>query len=217
MSLCRLARGVMSLVFDAVEAVVYLFDWSDPADKIWADARDRLADTEAEEEVTEPRDLASVRCACGAVITVTKSPFIKSVVGPCPGCGNQFYVKIDAKSSERDCSPSGAPGAGSATTGEPNTVATAAKVPSGSEIRAHSPEGHLTSSPAPASAGDEPPSRSVPAPDVEREGMVLDQSERNTLAWALRKFTTNASTLELASVATRGELLRLAQKLDPAT
>lgn len=54
MSLVRLARGVTSLVFDAVEAVVYLFDWSDPADKIWADACDRLVEKEAEEEVAEP-------------------------------------------------------------------------------------------------------------------------------------------------------------------
>lgn len=56
MSLVRLARGVTSLVFDAVEAVVFLFDWSDPADKIWADACDRLVEKEAEEEVAEPAD-----------------------------------------------------------------------------------------------------------------------------------------------------------------
>lgn len=196
------------MVFDAVEAVMFAFD--DPAERVFGDA-DRLADTEAEEEVTEPRDLASVRCACGAVITVTKSPFIKSVVGPCPGCGNQFYVKIDAKSSERDCSPSGAPGAGSATTGEPNTVATAAKVPSGSEIRAHRPEGNLAPSPA-SPSGDEPPSRSVPAPDVEREGIQsLTPHDLYDAATAIRAKARNTADPNIAA-----EWGRLAEKFDAA-
>lgn len=78
MSLCRLARGIMSLAFDAVEAVVFLFDWSDPADKIWADACDRLADTEAEEEVTEPREMHS---------RTEQGP-----VGNCSFCGRKDFI-----------------------------------------------------------------------------------------------------------------------------
>lgn len=37
----RPARAVTRLAFDAVEALAFLFDFSDPADKIWAEACDR--------------------------------------------------------------------------------------------------------------------------------------------------------------------------------
>ncbi len=40
----RPVRAFTSLAFDAVEALAFLFDFSDPADKIWAEACDRLTD-----------------------------------------------------------------------------------------------------------------------------------------------------------------------------
>lgn len=49
----RPVRAFTSLAFDAVEALAFLFDFSDPADKIWAEACDRLSDKGAQEEVGE--------------------------------------------------------------------------------------------------------------------------------------------------------------------
>ncbi|OBK92613.1 hypothetical protein A5646_03280 [Mycobacterium sp. 1245499.0] len=46
-----MVRGLVSLAVDAAESIAFLFDFSDPADKLWAD---QLAEQEAQEEVTEP-------------------------------------------------------------------------------------------------------------------------------------------------------------------
>lgn len=53
MNVCGVVRSLVDMVFDAVEAVMFAFD--DPAERVFGDA-DRLADTEAEEEVAEPAD-----------------------------------------------------------------------------------------------------------------------------------------------------------------
>lgn len=51
---CRSFSTLVGLAVEAIEAITFLLDFSDPADKIWAEACDRLADKEAEEEVAEP-------------------------------------------------------------------------------------------------------------------------------------------------------------------
>ncbi|MEE3066539.1 MAG: hypothetical protein VYA67_21795 [Actinomycetota bacterium] len=55
----------------------------------------------------------------------------------------EIHSDDDPDASVADCSRSEGPGAGSASVGQPNTAAAAAaaQVPSGFELRAHSPEG----------------------------------------------------------------------------
>ena len=54
MNIFRRLHALADLATDAIEAIVYLFHSDTAADDLWAQAADRLADDEAQEEVSEP-------------------------------------------------------------------------------------------------------------------------------------------------------------------
>lgn len=70
---CRSFSTLVGLAVEAIEAITFLLDFSDPADKIWADACDRLVEKEAEEEVAAPADdylLYELRYAAPRIRTI---------------------------------------------------------------------------------------------------------------------------------------------------
>lgn len=59
MRVCRSVSALVGLAVEAIEAVAFMFDFSDPADKLYGEAvaalgADGLAEKEAQEEVAEP-------------------------------------------------------------------------------------------------------------------------------------------------------------------
>lgn len=170
MSLCGVVRGLSRLGVDAAEALLFLFDWSDPADELWRETcADRLADKEAEEEVAEPRTLwdqmtSEERTAC-------------------------LVAELDRRRAR------------------PNYVDSSIRFYSSTPPPTFT---GLSSSPAPASAGDDRPPCSAPNPDVEQGGLPnLSHDELDLASYVIRRYAK-------ANPAMPYDLLALADKLDPA-
>ena len=79
---CRAVSALVGLAVEAIEAVAFLFDFSDPADKLYGEAvaalgADGLAEKEAQEEVAEAGEWIRVPEDCtniDAVLVGTANP-----------------------------------------------------------------------------------------------------------------------------------------------